>query len=77
MFQTFLAPHVGVRYTGIGYIIRKYMGATYDPNNDVQNPQEELDQYMLLTANKFDIDIINEFPHLQDAATCNSAYFHI
>ena len=32
---------------------------------------------MLLTANKFDIDIINEFPHLQDAATCNSAYFHI
>ena len=52
-FQDFLATHIGVMYTGLGYIIRPDMGATYDPANYAQNSQEELEQCMLLTGNKF------------------------
>ena len=53
------------------------MGATYDPANYAQNSQEELEQCMLLTGNKFQIDNINAFPHLQAATIDTSAYFHI
>ena len=39
-FQAFLATQMGVRYKGLGYIITPYTGATHDPDNDVQDPQE-------------------------------------
>ena len=53
------------------------MGTTYEPDNDAQNLQEEMYQYMLLTINEFDIDDRNAFPHLQAATTGTSAYVHI
>ena len=43
--------HMGVRYTGLGYIIKTDMGATNYPANKSQNPREELDQFMLWTGN--------------------------
>ena len=72
-----MSTHMGFRYTDLGYIVRIDVGATYYPANDVQNPQEELDQSMLLTGNKFEIDNINAFPHLQDATKGTSACSHI
>ena len=42
---------MGFRYTGLGYIIRPDMGEAYDPTNDVQNPQEEMDQSILFNGN--------------------------
>ena len=65
---------MGVRYTGLGCIMRLDIGATYDLANDVHNPQEELYQYMLLTGNEFDIYNINAFPHLHTAITGISTY---
>ena len=53
------------------------MGVTYNPDNDAQKPQEELDQSVLLTGNEFDIDNINAFPHLQDKTTGTYFYVHI
>ena len=76
-FQDFLSTQMGVRYTGLGYIIRSDMGATYDSDNDTQNLQEELDQSMLLTGNEFDIDNINSFTNLKAETTFTSAYIHI
>ena len=68
---------MGVRYTGLGCIIRPDMGAIYDTANDAQNPQEELDQSILLTGNEFYIDNIHAFPQLQAATKGTYAYFHI
>ena len=33
-FQAFMSTQMGVRYTGLGYVISPDMGATYDPAND-------------------------------------------
>ena len=77
MFQAFLVTQMGISYTGLSYIIRPDMGSTYDPANDVQDPQDKLDQSMFLTGNEFDIDNINVFPHLQDSTIGISVYIHI
>ena len=73
-FQAFLATQMGVSYTCLGYIISPAIGATYNPDNYAQNFQKKLDQSMLFTENKFDVDNINSFNHLQAATTGTSAY---
>ena len=53
------------------------MGATYDPDNDAQKLQEELDQSMLLNVNEFEIGDINDFSFLKAETTGTSTYEHI